>query len=619
MPETRPPGGGADADADGPDAAASGARQAPVVYITGTRPAAWLPIAQALQGALQASGAVVVPMSGHEGAGGQDGAAAVAADVIAFVDSPQRALAQWVASGDTGTALELLNTWRRSAAELLKRVHRNSGRCLLVDAAEAAAAPDALARTVAQWHALAGAAQLELGEAASPDALCLALARQLCSADAAAADLFEELNAASVLLDGAASPPQAGQAASAAPVDRYRALLAAEKDGAAAKAAVARIQAETAADRAQAEAARQENEQLLLQLHRVQEELERYYLQLQETKDTAVHAAWRGADHLARSVIHLQEQHDRAPHRHLHFAVENLRSGERELPRLEVRLLDHLGRPGIALFSSQPREALASWQATGGEAGRAFMTLVPSDLEGRQRLDRMGTADWQLVNHLAQSIQRWLSAEGAQLGARWQVTAARLCRQFGDLPLRLRYDRLQLERVASEGGGEGGGGGGGAVELDILFGRVSYGELLPDPLRLRWLAAKAGGTAGQPLLRWLRPEEPGNVPLAAWPAGEDGLLAAAFDLPVGRSADALHKRQQWQALSAGDRALVLAVLDALPGAVERLPDSALPGGTERGTWVRQAIMLHKEGRRTLLKLQLRGFVRRLLRRGGRGD
>jgi hypothetical protein len=302
--------------------------------------------------------------------------------------------------------------------------------------------------------------------------------------------------------------------------------------------------------------------------------------------------------------VRLLSEHERAPHRHLHFAVEHVRAGTRELPRLEVRLLDHLGRPGIVLFSAGQKQVLAAWQATGEEGGRPFMALIPSDPLGRSLLERMGTADWQLVNHLAQLVQRYLAGEESHLGVRWQTACARLCRQLADMPARLRYDRLQLSLVENDG----------VPELDVLFGRTSYGERVLDQVHLRWQVPDGGGTATRPPLRWLRPADPTNVPLSVWPIGEDGLLASAFALPVGHGTDARPLRQQWDALSTMDRDLLLAMLDALPGAADRTPDAALPPGASRSVLTREAAAMHKDARRTMAMLHLRDIARRFVRR-----
>lgn len=586
----------------GDHAAADRVMQAPEVHLLGTQPATWVPIARALQQALEGSGTVVVAMPDGGAANTRDGPAVESnALVIAFVDSPARVLAQWVASGTTGTASAVLDDWRESARHLLQRVHRDSGRCLIFDAAEAAAAPDALARAVAQRLSSLPDTALAVDGMTQPDALCIALAQHLCSADTASADLFSELHAASAPLGKEIGLAESAAADSATeePVHRYRALLAGAGGSG----------LERPGNAADFEALREENELLLLQLHRVQEQLEHYHLQQKALEDASDRFGWRGVSPFAHSAVHLLGQHDRAPHLHLHFAVENVRSGAREIARLEVRLLDHLGRPGIAVFSTRSNEALAGWHATGDEAGRPFMALIPSDHQSRLLLQRLGTADWQLVNHLAQAIQRFLGGEGSHLGARWQVAAARLCRQLSDMPPRLRYDRLQLGRVEIDGG----------LPLELNFGRASYGDRLLDQVRLRWQAAGSGGKADTPSLRWLRPEDPASLPLAAWPVGEDGLLAAAFTLPVGDGSDTRHKRQQWESLSAGDRALVLAVLDGLPGAAERTPESAMAGGANHATLVREAVALHKEGRRAVALLGLRDLVRRVVRRAGGGS
>ncbi len=580
----------------GDSIAASRVTQVAVVHMLGTQPATWLPIARALRQALEASGAVLVAIADCAGASTLDGPAVdSSALVIAFVDSPARTLAHWVASGTTGPASVVLDDWRESARHLLQLVHRESSRYLLIDTAEAAAAPDALVRTLARRISPLPDTQLTFDGMAQPDSLCIALAQYLSSADTALADLFCELHAASTPLGEDTGSASAEDSAAEESVQRYRALLAAANGP----------DLERPSNIAELEALREENELLLLQLHRVQEQLEHYYVQQKALEDASDRFGWRGISPFAQSAIHLLGQHDRAPHLHLHFAVENVRSGARAIARLEVRLLDHLGRPGIAVFSTRSNEALAAWHPTGDEAGRPFMALVPSDRQSRLLLERMGTADWQLVNHLAQAIQRYLGGEGSHLGARWQVAAARLCRQLIDMPPRLRYDRLQLGRVEIEGG----------LQLEIDFGRASYGDRLLDQVQLRWQAAGSAGKADTPSLRWLRPEDLANVPLASWPVGENGLLAAAFTLPVGGGGDARHKRQQWEALSAGDRALVLAVLDGLPGAAERTPDSTMPGGANSATLVREAVALHKEGRRAVAVLQLRDLVRRVVRRG----
>lgn len=212
------------------DAIAPGAKQGPVVRILGTLPATWLPIAQALQQVLEASGATVASISQRGPTGGHDGAGtAPTADIVAFIDSPARVLGQWVASGDSGSVPHVLETWRRSAMDLLKLVHRSAGHCLLIDVAEASTAPDKLLHALTGWHVPLRTMQFEFTPPSSPDALCMALARHLCSADLESAALFDELHAASIAIPDSADAAASAHTAPDAAVHRYRALLATER------------------------------------------------------------------------------------------------------------------------------------------------------------------------------------------------------------------------------------------------------------------------------------------------------------------------------------------------------------------------------------------------------
>ena len=211
------------------DAVPAATAQGPVVRVLGTLPATWLPIAQALRQALQAAGATVASTSDPNSAA-LKGSGIVPTDyVVALIDSPARVLAQWIATGESGSAFQVLEAWRDSATDLLKLVHRSAGRCLLIDVAEANAAPSGVMQALADWHAPLRAMRLEFDAASPPDVLCMALARHLCSSDAASAELFDELHAASVVIGDFATAPAAEHMALNGAVERYRALLAAER------------------------------------------------------------------------------------------------------------------------------------------------------------------------------------------------------------------------------------------------------------------------------------------------------------------------------------------------------------------------------------------------------
>lgn len=344
-----------------------------------------------------------------------------------------------------------------------------------------------------------------------------------------------------------------------------------------------------------------ENAYLLLQLHQVQEELEDEHRRLGPRPAAA-----------ARAAAQLLDLHDQGPHRHLDLSVR-LAAADTDAdadaaPKLRVRLLDHHGRPGLAMLAKQSGELpLAGWQPTGHEEGRGYMLLVPSDDQGRVRLQRLGASDWQRVLQAARSIRDLVCRDDWELGAHWQATAARLCRQLADLPPRWRYDALDV----------GPAGGAGAPALELCFGNASYGERLLGDVRLRWqLAPAAAAGASASALHWLRPERPQRLALGGWPVDEPGTLQPSFALPVGGNPDARARRRQWEQMPAADRELILAMLDALPGAADRAPADRLPAGSSPAALRLQAAEWHKAARRAVIGLRLRGTARSLLGKPG---
>ena len=147
--------------------------------------------------------------------------------------------------------------------------------------------------------------------------------------------------------------------------------------------------------------------------------------------------------------------------------------------------------------------------------------------------------------------------------------------------------------------------------LCVEFGSAVFGERSLGTVRLRWQFAQHG-------LRWLAPADPDAVPLAQWPVLADGSLQPTLALPVGNVLASGGKRREWAGMSAADRLLLLALLDALPGPAEHVPDSALPRGLTRDALAASAAELHKDARRTLDTLRARDVARRLLHRGRRG-
>jgi hypothetical protein len=229
--------------------------------------------------------------------------------------------------------------------------------------------------------------------------------------------------------------------------------------------------------------------------------------------------------------------------------------GLRRLPRVRAALRLERGEPELRLFAagSDP-EVLSAWHPDGTASGLAYMRFRPADEEARQRLQRLGSADWQTVSVFIALMQRETDRVGDLLPRPWRVAMARLRRQIAVLPPRFRYDALRIVD-----------GSDGDRRLALHFDGASFGSARLGPVHLDWTDKK---------LCWILEDDGVDLPLASWPLDGDGMPAARWALPVG-GADLSDPDKQvaWRALADDDRALVLAVLDALPAVAGCVTDA----------------------------------------------
>lgn len=285
---------------------------------------------------------------------------------------------------------------------------------------------------------------------------------------------------------------------------------------------------------------------------------------------------------------------DDAPHREVAFQLAGVLTPRGERPTMDVRLVDHHGRPGLVIFGDDLHPPFAGWQHSGQEGGRAYMLVVPADAGGAGLLAPLPAADWVFLRRLSSLLV--LATEEPAFGLRpaWRQIAQRLCMQLDSLPSRLRYDSLQAGLEADG-------------SCTVRLAGVVWGtRTLPD-VQLCWRPEGARGhDPGTCALAWHLPDDPdAPPPMALWPEADDGALQAAWALAVGPGFDPASRRRWWAGQPDNDRDLLLAVLDALPAAADAL---------QRPHWRGAAVALHREARQTLRALRLRSTLRRLRRR-----
>lgn len=349
-----------------------------------------------------------------------------------------------------------------------------------------------------------------------------------------------------------------------------------------------------------AAAARMEAELLQIQLHTLQEELAHHYLALKGLDETPPLGSAMSRFNLRIGHVAVGESAHSEQHHHLQFELHDVRTPHRSLSRLTVRLAEHVGRPGLILFAPNGEDApLAAWQASGEEAGRRFMTLVPADEPSQAGLQRMATADWEFVNQLVAHLLHRLGSDGVHGEAvRWRAVARQLQQQLRQLPPRLRYSAIT---VSPENGRDG--------RVLVQFSDVVFGNEARDDFRLSWRPGDSsdGRPGSAPLQLRLDAGSP-VPPLAGWPFDAQGHPAGSVDVPVGPGLSAVEKRRRWASLWPADRDFVLAVLDALPACAAQA-DRAERAGLEAA-----ARALLRDAQAAQRQMQWRRILRAVARR-----
>lgn len=350
----------------------------------------------------------------------------------------------------------------------------------------------------------------------------------------------------------------------------------------------------SARDLAQAEA-----DLLLRQLHDTQEALEQTELALRKLR--AAQAALPPAvpGELVIGEVRSADANDDPPYRGLSFMLRRVRAGNRPLADTQVRLVEHHGHPGLAVFQHSGGDAplLQAWRESGREGDRAYLLLVPTDAHCLPALQAMDGSDWQhLLAVVARMVVELRRGPAAQRKT-WLSLACRLSEQLQELPAQLRHGGVQ--GTVADGG----------QDLLLQIRQLSWGVRRLDELSLRWQPDGSLRGLG------LQCADDGSVPLLSWPEDEQGDSPQVFWLPLGshRSEEVL---AHWARLPQPDRLFVQVLLDALPRLVADLPATAVSQGL-----VAAAQVLQTEARQTLFAPPappaglMRRVARRLLRRG----
>ena len=611
---------------------------APNLFTLGTPCGGWPRLAQSLAGPM--ANASSLDPAQAERLAAQSGNARF----LIWVESPAQAVAHWLAQGGQGEPADVLALWLSGAKQIERLVQRHLPRCLVVLAEEARAQPREFTAALSRWLGLKPGDTIATqptppDETAAPDPLATLLTERLAAQDAACTRTFSGLYASCVtLVEGEPAPASAAQTNPVAAVGSYFELLHQGKETAALRADLANAQQELQSFRQQREnlrtaqqTATRENELLLLQLHQVQEELERNYLQHQASATAAATGQKTAQEKIDTEAARSRQAEQAAETARAAAAsqLDALRAQQQataqdnELLLLQLHQVQEELEQYYLAWRELSTKVVAPVGAARFEVGRVEigvqrdspphreLCFVLHEVQAGGR--KLPHAHVRLVEHHGRPGIAFFEAEGTEPAlAAWRpnghegergymllVPADEAARPLLQHMGRADWDFTEavastIQRALQESPNAA------PARWQAVAARLRQ-QLAELPTRLRYdsldvaPAADAKGAldckfgnlsfgrrrtdairvrwwpqrAGGAALELLAPESDAEAPpLAAWPVDAKGISKAAWPLPLGNE-PAAQRAQAWRALGPTDREMLLGLLDALPAVAER--------------------------------------------------
>jgi hypothetical protein len=298
--------------------------------------------------------------------------------------------------------------------------------------------------------------------------------------------------------------------------------------------------------------AREYNELLTLQVRQLQSELARIAEELTHTdraRKTPIHRTRSDATEIAE--ISVTGERDTPPYREISFVARGVRVGSRTHSDVEIRLVEHRGRPGIAIFGrGDGGQLFEAWRESGREDGCPYMLLVDEEEFAREVLDAMGALDWQLLRHFISAIRDVLNGPDSDASLSWRRLARRLQSWQEESPPRLRHRGVQVIPLAKDEPST-------ACWAIVLSG-ACYRDRTWERLTLHWTP---GGQSPKIAVAY---DADNGPPLLSWPLDDCGTPANALVLPTKNFASEPEVWRAWEYVSSPDKAFLSNLLNVFP-------------------------------------------------------
>ena len=138
-------------------------------------------------------------------------------------------------------------------------------------------------------------------------------------------------------------------------------------------------------------------------------------------------------------------RHEDGEHQHINFTLKGITHLGRKIQKLDVRLVEHKGNPGIVIFDSDHQErAFYDWRMSGEENSRKFMLIIPSEQKGQEWLVQATSNDLLLITNIIKYLGKEFLKVPTSGKRFWDHACNSLLNNISSIPKRLHYDSIQL-------------------------------------------------------------------------------------------------------------------------------------------------------------------------------
>jgi hypothetical protein len=169
-------------------------------------------------------------------------------------------------------------------------------------------------------------------------------------------------------------------------------------------------------------------------------QMARMIIEAQEERDE-----WRRMTVTAEIEEVIQgSSHETGEHQHINYMLKDISHLGRKFSRLDVRIVEHHGNPGVAIMKPIAEERpFYAWEKHGEENGQDYMLIIPTSKNGNDWLERATTNDLLLYKDIVSYAAVKIKQNGANKN--WADACRSILISLRGLSKRVHYDDIKLE------------------------------------------------------------------------------------------------------------------------------------------------------------------------------